>query len=116
MTIEPTSSDHNQRGRFISRNKAYRRGVVLRATLKAEITAELGGNLSTADAILLTRAIELLAVRPKAHTDAVRAANAANRILQTLRAKYMAGQITPPAASHPIMSARQLLELLEKAP
>jgi hypothetical protein len=112
MTAEPTTSDHNQRGQFTARNKAYRRGVVLRATLKAEISAELGGNLSTADAILLTRAIELLAVRPKAHTDAVRAANAANRILQVLRAKYVAGRIISPAAAHPMMTARQMLERL----
>jgi hypothetical protein len=109
MAAETTASDRNQRGQFISRNDAYRRGVAAKAALKAEITAELGGNLSTADAILLTRAVELLAVRPKSHTDAVRAANTANRILRTLRAKYAAGQMTPP---HPLMTAREMLERL----
>ena len=105
MTVE----DQNQRGRFALRNDAYRRGVVRRATLRAEITAELGGNLSTADAILLTRAVDLLAGRPKSHTDAVRATNTANRILRTSRAKYAAKQATLP---HPLMTAREMLERL----
>jgi hypothetical protein len=105
MSVE----DRDQRGRFTLRNDAYRRGVAAKATLKAEIIAELGGNLSTADAILLTRAVELLAGRPKSHTDSVRATNTANRILRTLRAKYAAGQVTPP---HPLMTAREMLERL----
>jgi hypothetical protein len=108
MTVEMTVGDRNQRGRFTPGNKAYRRGVVARAALKAEITAELGGSLSTADAILLTRAVELLTVRPKSHTDAVRAANTANRILRALRAKYAA---TPPPQ---LPTARELLDRLSK--
>jgi hypothetical protein len=107
MTADP--ADRNELGQFTPRNKAYHRSVARKAALRAEITAELGGNLSIADAILLTRAVELLAVRPQTHTDAVRAANAANRILRTLRAKYAAGQITPP---HPLMTAREMLERL----
>jgi hypothetical protein len=81
-----------------------------RSRLQAEITAELGGSLSTADAILLTRAVELLIVRPKSHTDAVRAANTANRILRALRAKYVA---TPLPAPYPLETARELLERLK---
>jgi len=108
MTVEMTVGDRNQRGRFTPGNKAYRRGVVARAALKAEITAELGGSLSTADAILLTRAVELLTVRPKSHTDAVRAANTAYRILRALRAKYAA---TPPPQ---LPTARELLDRLSK--
>jgi hypothetical protein len=111
MTADP--ADRNQLGQFTPRNQAYHRSVARKAALKAEITAELGGNLSAADAILLTRAVELLAVRPQSHTDAVRATNTANRILRALRAKYAAGQITPP---HSLMTARQMLEVLEKAP
>jgi hypothetical protein len=107
MTAEP--ADRNQLGQFIPRNKAYHRSVARKAALKAEITAELGGSLSIADAILLTRAVELLAVRPQSHTDAVRATNAANRILRALRVKYAAGRITPP---HPLMTAREMLERL----
>ena len=108
MTVEMTVEDRNQRGRFTPGNKAYRRGVAAKAALKAEITAELGGSLSTADAILLTRAVELLTVRPKSHTDAVRAANTANRILRALRAKYAA---TPPPQ---LPTARELLDRLSK--
>src|SRR5262249_38343310 len=85
MTAEMSAEGRNQRGQFTPRNQAYRRGVAAKAALKAEITAELGGALSTADAILLTRAVELLTVRPKSHTDAVRAPNTANRILRVLR-------------------------------
>src|SRR5215472_14484299 len=109
MAAESTARDRNQRGQFTLRNDAYRRGVAAKAALKAEVIAELGGNVSATDAILLTRAVELLAVRPKSHTDAVRAANTANRILRILRAKYAAGQ---PSAAHPLMTARQLLEQL----
>ena len=109
MAAETSADNRNQRGQFTSRNQAYRRGVATKAALKAEIIAELGGNVSATDAILLTRAVELLAVRPKSHTDAVRAANTANRILRVLRAKYAAGQIT---SSPPLMTARQLLEQL----
>jgi hypothetical protein len=109
MAAEIAAEGRNQRGQFTARNQAYRRGVATKAALKAEITAELGGNLSGADAILLTRAVELLAVRPKSHTDAVRATNTANRILRILRAKYVAEQITPPPA---LESARELLERL----
>ena len=85
MTVERTVVDRNQRGRFTLGNDAYRRGVAAKAALKAEITAELGGNLSATDEILLARAVELLIVRPKSRTDTVRATNTANRILQTLR-------------------------------
>jgi hypothetical protein len=113
MTAEITAEGRNQRGQFTSRNQAYRRGVAARAALKAEITAELGGSLSAADAVLLTRAVELLVVRPKSHTDAVRAANTANRILRTLRAKYAAEPITPPSVLYPLESARELLERLK---
>ena len=95
MTVETTVGDRNQRGRFISGNKAYRRGVAAKAALKAEITAELGGNLSAADEILLTRAVELLIVRPKSRTDAVRATNTANRVLRALRAKYRRVEYVP---------------------
>jgi len=109
MTAEATARDRNQRGQFTLRNDAYRRGVAARAALKAELIAELGGNVSTADAILLTRIVELLVVRPKSHTDAVRAANTVNRILRVLRVKYAAGQIT---AGHPLMTARELLDRL----
>jgi len=99
MTVEMTvAEDRNQRGRFSARNQAYRRGVALKAALKAEITAELGGNLSTADEILLARAVELLVVRPKSHTDAVRATNTANRVLRTLRAKYRRDEYVPTLA------------------
>jgi hypothetical protein len=110
MTAEITAEGRNQRGQFTSRNEAYRRGVAARAALKAEITAELGGSLSAADAVLLTRAVELLVVRPKSHTDAVRSANTANRILRTLRAKYAVKQGV--TLSHPLISARQLLDQL----
>jgi hypothetical protein len=112
MSVEMTVEDRNRRGPFTPGNKAYRRGVAAKAALKAEIIAELGGNLSTADAILLTRAVELLTVRPKSRTEAVRAINTANRILRVLRTKYATGQITPPSASHPLMTARELLERL----
>src|SRR6516165_1849886 len=113
MTVEMTVGDRNQRGRFTPGNKAYRRGVAARAALKAEITAELGGSLSAADEILLTRVVELLIVRPKSHTDAVRAANTANRILRTLRAKYAAEQTVPLPAPYSLESARELLERLK---
>ena len=113
MTAEMTAEGRNQRGQFASRNQAYRRGVAARAALKAEITVELGGNLSTADAILLTRAVELLIVRPKSHTDAVRATNAANRILRILRTKYAAEQTTSLPAPYPLETARELLERLK---
>jgi hypothetical protein len=113
MTAEMAVEDRNQRGQFTSRNQAYRRGVAVKAALKAEIVAELGGKLSAADAILLTRAVELLVVRPKSHTDAVRAANTANRILRTLRAKYAAEQTTPLPAPYPLETARELLERLK---
>jgi hypothetical protein len=113
MTAEMSVEGRNQRGQFTSRNQAYRRGVAARAALKAEITAELGGSLSTADAILLTRAVELLIVRPKSHTDAVRATNTANRILRALRAKYAAEQTAPLPAPYPLESARELLERLK---
>src|SRR6516164_6429349 len=75
----------------------HTRKAAERLQLESEIIAELGGSLAAADAILLTRAVELLIVRPKSHTDAVRAANTANRILRTLRAKYAAEQ--PPSLS-----------------
>src|SRR6516162_1176786 len=104
------AEDHNRFSRFASRNEAYRHGVAVRAALKAEISAELGGSLSAADAVLLTRAVELLVVRPKSHTDAVRSANTANRILRTLRAKYAVKQGV--TLSHPLISARQLLDQL----
>jgi hypothetical protein len=113
MTVETTAENRNQRGQFTSRNQAYRRGVAAKAALKAEITAELGGSLSTADAILVTRVVELLVVRPKSHTDAVRAANTANRILRALRAKYVAEQTMPPPAPYPLETARELLERLK---
>jgi len=113
MTVETTVENRNQRGQFTSRNQAYRRGVAARAALKAEITAELGGSLSAADEILLTRVVELLIVRPKSHTDAVRAANTANRILRTLRAKYAAEQTVPLPAPYSLESARELLERLK---
>jgi hypothetical protein len=98
MTVEMTVGDRNQRGRFTPGNKAYHRGVAAKAALKAEITAELGGNLSATDEILLTRAVELLIVRPKSRTDAVRATNTANRILQTLRVKYQRDEYVPSLA------------------
>src|SRR6516164_6833453 len=98
MTAETTAENRNQRGQFTSRNQAYRRGVAAKAALKAEIVAELGGSLSAADAILLTRAVELLTVRPKSRTDAVRATNTANRILQTLRVKYQRDEYVPSLA------------------
>ena len=98
MTVEMTVGDRNQRGRFTPGNKAYRRGVAAKAALKAEITAELGGSLSATDEILLTRAVELLIVRPKSRTDAVRATNTANRILQTLRIKYQRDEYVPSLA------------------
>ena len=113
MTVETTVENRNQRGQFTSRNQAYRRGVAAKAALKAEITAELGGSLSAADEILLTRVVELLIVRPKSHTDAVRATNTANRILRVLRAKYAAGQTTPLPAPYPLETARELLERLK---
>jgi hypothetical protein len=114
MTVEITAGDRNQRGRFTPGNKAYHRGIAARAALKAEITAELGGNLSTADAILLTRAVELLIVRPKSHTDAVRATNTANRILRVLRAKYAdQGANGTLPAPYPLETARELLERLK---
>src|SRR6516165_7346771 len=114
MTAETTAENRNQRGQFTSRNQAYRRGVAARAALKAEIIAELGGSLSAADAMLVTRAVELLVVRPKSHTDAVRAANTANRILRTLRAKYAAEQTVPSPIPYPLETARELLERLSK--
>jgi len=113
MTVEMTVEDRNQRGRFTPGNKAYRRGVAAKAALKVEITAELGGNLSATDEILLTRAVELLIVRPKSRTDAVRATNTANRILRVLRAKYAAEQTTPLPAPYPLETARELLERLK---
>jgi hypothetical protein len=91
----------------------HTRKATERARLEGEIVAELGGSLSTADAILLTRAVELLIVRPKSHTDAVRATNTANRILRTLRAKYVAEQTTPLPAPYPLETARELLERLK---
>ena len=106
------AEDHNRFGRFASRNEAYRHGVAVRAALKAEISAELGGSLSAADAILLTRAVELLVVRPKSHTDAVRSANTANRILRTLRAKYAVEQTVPSPIPYPLETARELLDKL----
>jgi len=113
MTAVMAAENRNQRGQFTSRNQAYRRGVAARAALKAEITAELGGSLSAADAMLVTRAVELLVVRPKSHTDAVRAANTANRILRTLRAKYAAEQTAPSPIPYPLETARELLERLK---
>jgi len=98
MTVERTVVDRNQRGRFTLGNDAYRRGVAAKAALKAEITAELGGNLSATDEILLARAVELLIVRPKSRTDTVRATNTANRILQTLRVKYQRDEYVPSLA------------------
>ena len=95
MTGETTAEGHNRFGRFASRNEAYRHGVAAKAALKDEITAELGGNLSTVDAILLTRAVDLLLVRPKSRNDAVRATNTANRILRALRTKYRRAEYVP---------------------
>ena len=106
------AEDHNRFGRFASRNEAYRHGVAVRAALKAEISAELGGSLSAADAMLVMRAVELLVVRPKSHTDAVRAANTANRILRTLRAKYAVEQTVPSPIPYPLETARELLDKL----
>jgi hypothetical protein len=100
MTVERTVVDRNQRGRFTLGNDAYRRGVAAKAALKAKIAAELGGNLSATDEILLTRAVELLIIRPKSRTDAVRAINTANRILQSLRAKYQSDEIVPSLAEY----------------
>jgi hypothetical protein len=94
-------TDRDRSGRFVAGNAALRHGRQAKAVLKAEIAVELGGNLSTADEILLTRAVELLTVRPKSRTDSVRAANTANRILQTLRAKYATIQ-------KPLRTAREL--------
>ena len=95
MSVETTAEGHNRFGRFASRNEAYRHGLAAKAALNAEITAELGGNLSTVDALLLTRAVDLLLVRPKSRTDAVRAVNTANRILRALRAKYRRDEYVP---------------------
>ena len=94
-TVEMTVHDQDSRGRFISRNDAYRRGVAAKAALKAEIIAELGGDLSTADEILLTRAVELLVRRQNSRNDAVRATNTANRILRALRARYWQKKLAP---------------------
>jgi hypothetical protein len=113
MTAEMSVEGRNQRGQFLPRNQAYRRGVAAKAALKTEITVELGGNLSTADAKLLTRAVELLIVRPKSHTDAVRATDTANRILRVLRAKYAAEPRKLAPAPYPLETARELLERLK---
>jgi hypothetical protein len=99
--------------RFQPGENYHIRKAAERSRLQAEITAELGGSLSTADAILLMRAVELLIVRPKSHTDAVRATNTANRILRALRAKYAAKQIAPLPAPYPLETARELLERLK---
>jgi hypothetical protein len=100
MAAPITVSGRNQHGRFTPGNDAYRRGVAAKAALKAQVIAELGGNLSAADEILLTRAVELLIVRPKSRTDAVRATNTASRILQSLRAKYHRDEIVPSLAEY----------------
>jgi len=93
----------------------HTRKAAERARLESEIFAELGGSLSAADAMLVTRAVELLIARPKSHTDAVRAANTANRILRTLRAKYAAEQTVPSPIPYPLETARQLLERITQA-
>jgi hypothetical protein len=66
-----------------------------RAAMEAELAADLGGNLSMADRIMLARAVELLCRRPRSHDDAVRLTNAATRILQALRAKHVAEDTVP---------------------
>jgi hypothetical protein len=59
-----------------------------RAAMQAEITAELGGQLSATDEMMLQRAVELLTRRPQSHNEAVRLINAGSRIIGQLRAKY----------------------------
>jgi hypothetical protein len=98
MAAGMTVGDRNQHGRFTPGNDAYRRGLAAKAALRADIAAELGGNLAAADEILLTRAVELLVVRPKSRTDAVRATNTANRILKALRTKYQRDEYVPSLA------------------
>jgi hypothetical protein len=63
-----------------------------RQTLQADIEAELGGQVSPADKLLLQRAIELLTRRARSHVDAVRGTNLAHRILTSLRTKYTAAK------------------------
>jgi hypothetical protein len=58
--------------------------------MEAEIAAELGGNLSAADTLLLRRGVELLTKRSKNPTLAVRAVNAGARVIARLRSKYPA--------------------------
>jgi hypothetical protein len=66
-----------------------------RGRMEAEIAADLGGNLSAVDRVLLSRGVELLTRKPRSHTDAVRLVNAATRIIDKLRAKYQSEEIVP---------------------
>jgi hypothetical protein len=81
-------TDRGRDGRFCRDNNARRNGAEKRAAVEAEIAAELGGNLSAADQLLLRRGVELLTKRPRDHTDAVRAVNTGSRVIARLRAKY----------------------------
>jgi hypothetical protein len=81
-------TDRGRDGRFCRDNNARRSGAEKRAAMEAEIAAELGGNLSAADMLLLRRSVELLTKRPRGHTDAVRAVNAGSRVIAQLRQKY----------------------------
>jgi hypothetical protein len=59
-----------------------------RAAIEADLVRDLGGDLSPADHMLLSRGVELLCRKPRSHTDAVRLVNAGTRIIDKLRDKY----------------------------
>ncbi len=66
-----------------------------RQALQIEITAELGGQVSPADKLLLQRAVELLTRRAKSHVDSVRGINLAHRIIGELRRRYAQPEVVP---------------------
>jgi hypothetical protein len=104
--VTARQTDRGQDGRFCRDNNARRNGAEKRAAMEAEIAAELGGNLSAADTLLLRRGVELLTKRPRGHTDAVRAVNAGSRIIARLRAKY--------AVEEPLPTLEQMLAEIDK--
>jgi hypothetical protein len=55
------------------------------AAMMDDIERDIGGELSPADRILVSKAVDLLMAKPRLHNDRVRAINAADRILQRIR-------------------------------
>src|SRR5262249_751462 len=59
-----------------------------RAAIEADLVGDMGGDISAADRVLLSRGVELLTRKPRSHTDAVRLVNAGTRIIDKLHSKY----------------------------